>query len=419
MTHWYAASAASRLATGADSMLLAAKVLAEVEANPDTSHQHEFNAGLLRKALELPPERLSGELEIIYAARDPSTDPMTEACRFTLYNAREGRPRTPEYRLYFDSDEFQGLARAGDVLILTRAEQTSRLRALVVPADTDLGQSLAHALAARHEEIGQRFRRISALIAGTDAKRLLEATAEPSAPGDRDLESLLDASFIATALSAGKLPPTRDMAVEATATVRRFSSRLLDPDSELHARLQAETLLFRRIEDGLGRRVIEQLGSRATTIEFGELAELVMSRLQARRSRRGHSLQHHFASLLEGLGIPFTAQCRTEHGETPDFVIPGCPQYHDPGFPGDCLRMVACKSTVKERWAQILKEADRISPKFVLTLDPGLTDDLILRMFEKRLEAFLPSAILEKSYAESTQRHRLGTVAQLCDRLVA
>jgi hypothetical protein len=30
---------------------------------------------------------------------------------------------------------------------------------------------------------------------------------------------------------------------------------------------------------------------------------------------------------------------------------------------------------LKERWGHILKEANRIGEKYVLTLDPGLTED--------------------------------------------
>jgi hypothetical protein len=44
--------------------------------------------------------------------------------------------------------------------------------------------------------------------------------------------------------------------------------------------------------------------------------------------------------------------------------------------------MVACKSTARERWAQVLKEADRVAEKYLLTMDEDLTDDQIRRWLQ-------------------------------------
>ena len=75
--------------------------------------------------------------------------------------------------------------------------------------------------------------------------------------------------------------------------------------------------------------------------------------------------------------------------------------------------MVACKSTVRERWGQILKEADRIQEKYLLTVDEGLSADLIESMGAAHLRVFMPSAAIESRYGANPSKGLLGTVAGL------
>jgi hypothetical protein len=79
--------------------------------------------------------------------------------------------------------------------------------------------------------------------------------------------------------------------------------------------------------------------------------------------------------------------------------------------------MVACKSTVRERWAQILPEADRISTKFLLTVDTRLTAATIGDMAARSLLPFLPKVVIETHYADHPAAHRLGTVEGLLNAL--
>jgi len=81
--------------------------------------------------------------------------------------------------------------------------------------------------------------------------------------------------------------------------------------------------------------------------------------------------------------------------------------------------MVACKSRVKERWGQILKEAERIPGKYLLTLDEALTDDGVARMLSSQLTVFLPKPIIERAYAASPIRNRVETVSALINSLQA
>jgi hypothetical protein len=145
--------------------------------------------------------------------------------------------------------------------------------------------------------------------------------------------------------------------------------------------------------------------------------DFAMSVQQSRRSRRGQSLQNHFATVLIDHGIAFTPQCLTELGERPDFVFPGCTEYHDDAFSAARLRMVACKSTAKERWRQILNEAAKIPDKYLLTIDSELTAPVVAAMAAARVQPFVPAPLLETVYATHPSRAGLASVGDLTDRL--
>jgi hypothetical protein len=404
------------LTQGDPLMRLAAKLLAPVEVSSSASHQHEFNAGQLRTALDLPKQKTSGQLEIVYLPRGDD-DPVFETCGYTLYDAREGKPRAAEYRLYFASQELQHNARPGDILIVIRADDGVGLRALILPLESDAGSAIAAMLKAEGVEIEDRFHEITAVIREADLGQLLQVTAEKVTVVDAaSFLASADRELIARAITDGRLPSTRAMADEAVRIVRSLRSGKLAPDDQLQWSLEAETALFQHIEERVSQKRLDDLAA-AGHIAFVDAVTLVMAQIQSRKSRRGQSLQNHFRAVLDTHRIPYGAQCHTERDEVPDFLVPGCQQYLDPAFPPAALRMVACKSIVRERWRQILEEADRIPEKFLLTLDSGLTDDTILKMRQSSLRVFLPDKLLRSHYADRAIANELANVAQLVENI--
>jgi hypothetical protein len=397
-------------------MHLAAKLLAAVEVSASASHQHEFNAGLLRVALDLPKEKTSGELEIIYAGTD-GEDPSGEMCGYTLYDSREGKPRSAEYRLYFNSTELQSNAAPGDILIIVRADDGTNLKALVLPQESGPGRAIAAMLRVEGIEIEDRFREITTVVRKMDLGELLLSTAkDETVLNASSFIAAADPALIARALAAGGLPSTRAMADEAGRIVRSLRAGELTPDDQIHLSLEAETALFQHIEERVGQKWLDDLAA-AGRISFSDAATLVMRQLQSRKSRRGQSLQNHFRSVLDVHEIPYGAQCKTERGEKPDFIVPGCTQYADPSFADRSLRMVACKSKVRERWRQILEEADRIPEKYLLTLDPALTDDTVTKMLGTQLAVFLPRQVIDTHYTGRKIVPDLATVSKLVEKL--
>ena len=64
--------------------------------------------------------------------------------------------------------------------------------------------------------------------------------------------------------------------------------------------------------------------------------------------------------------------------------------------------MLGVKSTCKDRWRQVLAEADRVDEKHLLTLEPSISIAQTDEMRDKKLSLVLPTA-LRTSYTP-TQR---------------
>jgi hypothetical protein len=397
---------------------VAVKRLSAVEVDPGSSHQHEFNAGNLRVGLGFGRESVSGSLTAVYYGAEDGSEPDVEEGTFTLYDAREAHPTRSEFRLYYNVPMLTERAEAGDLLVLFRTLDSAALRAVVARAGSRAEKQLLDAIFKDDRPALGTFQLV-------EPPRPTEAAAEELASALTPVpEAAVLGGYGATehglytsALAANKLPSTREMADAGVELATKVKGSDLSPDDRLYFSLAAETELFFALNDALGQRWLDEQVKKGAS--FASVAGYVMGTAQSSKSRRGTSLQNHFAAVLDAAGVPYTAQCQTEGKETPDFVVPGCKEYHDEKRPDERLRMVACKSTVKERWRQVLKEAERIPEKYFLTLDPALTDDTIRAMIAQTLLPFLPKAILDEKYAKRTTRDQLRTVTELVDELRA
>ena len=396
----------------------AVKRLVAVEIQPDRSHQHEFHGGKLRTGLGLGDKTTRGLLRLLIFT-DDAGEPVLDEGEYTLYDARSRHPKRSEWHLYYRTRELPRLAKPHDLLVLYRAESNSALHGVVLPAGSGREKRLLDALRLRDEDVLREFRLVDA---PHSSDRVAHGVGAALTLGlERTSASAIEYptaehALVARAVSEHALPLTRELA-DAAADVVGAQLARQDPDQYLYEALEAETDLFFRIEDALGRSRLDELV--AANAPLGAVLDWAMSTHQARRARRGLSLQLHFQKILERWGLRFSAQCRTEAGETPDFVVPGCAAYHDPTYPADRLRMVACKSTSKERWRQVLNEADRIQEKYLLTLDAQLTGPVIIQMTAARLRPFLPAPVIRSSYGAIPERRYLGTVTSLLEELEA
>lgn len=392
---------------------VAVKRLSAVEVDPKRSHQHEFHAGTLRRALGLGDDKVSGILRLEIHSKDGAVS--QDSAPYTLYDGRLDVPGRSEWHLYYTSRELQRLASAGDLLVLYRPDDESNdLSGLVVSAGSTSESRLLRLLELGDDFDVTKFRAIATSTPTPDDAALLAISLWGDDSGVVRAATAREHPLLRRAMDDDRAPTASEMAKAAADLTSLLPS---DPDRYLVAVLDAETSLFYAIELRLQERRLKQLLEEGGAVP--EVLDWAMSVHQARRSRRGQSLQLHFGTILGARRIAHTAQCRTEAGETPDFVFPGCPQYHDASFPDDRLRVVACKSTSKERWRQVLNEAKRVPIKYLLTLDPALTAPTIDQMVAAGVLPHLPSAVIDGAYASNPQRMHLGSVADLLERLEA
>lgn len=127
------------------------------------------------------------------------------------------------------------------------------------------------------------------------------------------------------------------------------------------------------------------------------------------------SLENHIEVLLKKQNIIYSHALVTENKSKPDFVFPCAEAYRDISFPNMYLTMLGVKSTCKDRWRQVLSEADRIEKKHLLTLESAISENQTNEMINKQLQLVLPLPIHE-TYT-MTQRTWLYSVKVFLDEV--
>lgn len=181
------------------------------------------------------------------------------------------------------------------------------------------------------------------------------------------------------------------------------SHAALSPDLRLMKRRGCEYEIYQSVEEAIELPLIR---AGFTTLDgFIARAQTI---LQRRKSRSGRSLELHAREIFteEKLveGADFSHQPVSEPGKSPDFLFPSQAAYQDPSFPAANLRMLAVKTTVKDRWRQILNEANRIPEKHLLTLQEGVSETQFKEMVDARVKLVVPQPIIEK-FPRSVQPH--------------
>ncbi len=125
---------------------------------------------------------------------------------------------------------------------------------------------------------------------------------------------------------------------------------------------------------------------------------------QRRRARGGRSLELQLKTIFQEEEIEFAWQPVVDSNNHPDFLFPNVAAYEDPAFPGDQLRMLAAKSTIRERWRQVLKEANRIKTKHILTLQEGVSENQFSAMQEAGISLIVPEQ-LHDHYPKGVRPH--------------
>lgn len=158
-----------------------------------------------------------------------------------------------------------------------------------------------------------------------------------------------------------------------------------NPDIEILNWINAEYQLFKTIESD---RYNDRIQTLFSSIE--ELVECANTILNRRKSRAGKSLEHHLTEMFNIFHLNYESQVITEESKRPDFIFPNSECYHNTQFPSDKLVFLASKTTCKDRWRQILNEADRIHTKHLFTLQQGISINQLKEMYKYNVQLVVP-----------------------------
>ena len=169
-----------------------------------------------------------------------------------------------------------------------------------------------------------------------------------------------------------------------------------NPDKRLIARRNCEFSVFQSVEERFFLSKVRQGFS--TIDEFTDHANSLMNR---RKSRSGRSLELHAKAIFSEEGLTkFEHDVVSERKKRPDFLFPSQEAYQDKSFPVSKLRMLAAKTTCKDRWRQVISEADRIDKKHLLTLQEGVSLNQYKEMQEAGIVLVVPSPLHKKYHKD-------------------
>lgn len=361
------------------------KRLRATEVDPRTSHGHEFQGiGAFRKLFG--DERRELTANLLYLS-DNKDDVIVQTGVLSWYDSREkDSNRSAEYRLYYPAEItiVQEHAAPGDLVVIGRRLDDS-IDVLIAQASSTFERQLLWLFAIDESQLGESF-----------DTRELEETVGLDMAGQFILEQcgievdLYDENYLDDMLErfGSGFPDTRTFSNYAREKSPAESS-LDNPDSVVVAWIEREEMLFRTMEKHL---VSERLNQGFADDVDGFIA-FSLSVLNRRKSRAGHAMENHLEHVFQEHNINYSRGKVTENRSRPDFLFPGVEEYHDSDYPSDRLLMLGVKTSCKDRWRQVLSEAEKISRKHLFTLEPAISEYQTEEMRQKSLQLILPSGL--------------------------
>jgi len=167
----------------------------------------------------------------------------------------------------------------------------------------------------------------------------------------------------------------------------------LDVDKRILRRRECEYEFFRSVEEAVELPRIKE-----GFISINDFIARAQTILQRRKARAGLSLELHTRAIFIEEGLhedrDFSYDCESEPDKRPDFIFPSQTAYKDASYPSGKLRMLAVKTTCKDRWRQILNEADRIGTKHLLTLQEGVSENQYREMAQASVKLVVPEPLI-------------------------
>ncbi|MBR6136393.1 MAG: restriction endonuclease [Clostridia bacterium] len=372
-----------------------AKKLSAVETVPKRSNQHEFNATVkMKEIFGLEDRRFDADFVYIDDERS-----FGASGYLTWYDARRNHPTRTEYRLYYPSTVVSEEASSGDSLFIC-VKQNDTILCIVSQQNASITSQLYWLFDIECSESGRFTQNVelqtdSGQLEFAVRTILAQIGIEYEEKDEQDLLSLVLRKF------EGRFPSTVDFSQFARTLVMDVDP-IGDPDRALIKWFDMEEKLFYLLEQ---HSIYERLKIGfydGKTVDADGFLRFSLSVQNRRKSRAGLSLENHICALLNANGIAYSHTPVTENKSKPDFIFPDITCYRNKMFPADNLMMLGAKSTCKDRWRQVLAEADRIERKHLLTLEAAISTFQTDEMAEKKLQLVIPRSI-HKTYTEKQQ----------------
>jgi EcoRII C terminal len=375
----------------------ACKYLSAVDTSPSKSNQHEIGSNKFTAILGVPgTDKIKFNATFLFFKAD-AEEPETCTDVVTYYDTRVGQPhRSSEYRLYYRSNVITELMSAGDFCLISLRTNGELLIAIAPQGSAD-ERRLRYLFNAENAQ--QQW------VVGTEvdsreldlaSRSILSAigieTAEP-------IENLLGAIIDKFGLV---FPKTVVFSEFARSTMVNQINAADQPDRALEEWMKQEERLFRTLErEIVGTRIKKGFDSVESFIAFS------LSVQNRRKSRVGHALENHLESVFMASAVRYQRGAKTEGNSKPDFLFPGAKEYHDSSINSPPLRMLAAKSTCKDRWRQILAEATRIPQKHLFTLETAISESQTTEMASHSVQLVVPPSIA-KTFSVQQQRQLIN-----------
>ncbi|HTI60501.1 type II restriction endonuclease [Mucilaginibacter sp.] len=374
-----------------------AKRLKLVEIKPKgKSNQHEIN-GTVAVRNFLGEARTSFNGKFIYLS-DDEDDAVYNEISFTWYDSRENVDhRGPEHRLYYQTNDAINSAEVGDLIIIGKT-LTNELIAIIAKQDSTAEKQLLWLFDL--QEVKNKFivKDLSheTTELGFSAKYIISSLGFETEVVRTDLiEELLK-------VFKGIFPSTKEFSKYARSTVTGVSP-VEEPDKTLVAWMEREMLFFKAIES---IQVKKQLGDGfgADGLDVDLFISYSLGVQNRRKARAGAAFENNLATIFSENQIRYSNGKVSERNNKPDFIFPSIEDYHNVNFNVGLLSMLGLKTTAKDRWRQILPEADKIPNKNLITLEPSISKNQTNEMIARNVQLVIPTPIIP-TYTADQQKN--------------
>jgi hypothetical protein len=377
---------------------VAAKYLSAVDADPGRSHQHEIGglpAAGFKHYLGTPAksEEYRFRAKQIYFT-DESVAPDISEGMVTWYDCRRKQPhRSAEFRLYYNTNAVTELLREGDFLLLAKMRDGSLLM-IFTPAGSTIESQLRLLFGLNYVDESFTAGTLDSVQLLLPLRLMLEdlgiEVSRIETGDDIWLEKLVDL------FGGNAFPVTSAFSAYARKSIEDMVAPISNPDQTILDWMEHEEKLFRIYERHLVQeRLRSGFGKKGDDVD--EFISFSLSVQNRRKSRVGHAFEGHLDEIFRLHGLRFQQGrgkgLTTENNSRPDFIFPGFAEYHDFEFPAEKLFMLGAKTTCKDRWRQVLSEANRIPHKHLVTMEAAISESQTLEMQSHGLQLVVPEKI--------------------------